>query len=59
MKNWTTRNLLMKVFYYLLFKLHLFLLRIAFIVVKTLVGLEDSPSLLNDISEDGPEGRNM
>jgi len=42
-----------------LFKLHLFLLLIAFIVIKTVGSLEDFLTLLNGTPEDGPEGRNM
>jgi hypothetical protein len=49
----------MKVFTILLFKLHLFILLMAFIVVKTAGSLEDFLTLLNAIPEDGLEGRNM
>jgi len=42
-----------------LFKLHLFPLLIALIVIKTVGSLEDFFTLLNGIPEVGPEGRNM
>jgi len=42
-----------------LFKLHLFLLLIAFILIKTVGSIEDFLTLLNGIPEDSPEGRNV
>jgi len=49
----------MKVFTISLFTLHLFILLIAFIVIKTAGSLEDFLTLLNAIPKDGPEGRNV
>ena len=49
----------MKVFFYFIVKLHLFLLLIACIVIKTVGSLEDFLTLLNGIPEDGLEGRNI